>query len=376
MGRKKGVHPADAYRRKLREKERKKNKIGRQISRAASLRKLTEDEIINEIQKINAAENSGLADTKLLVRRKQLLIAYGEVQTKMKMREAREKTAKTVTVKGLNRLLGHEEKITKIKKASLLAQVGKENILQSKSEEEPEFPPGMPMDPAHERPPGIVERPQNTRRARTYLKRKESASTPAVIPSRRNFGEVEVIDSRRIDILEGNKQKHKRLTMEAQLLDPLNPASPFYLDRPGRRGVISQRDPLTPLVPTQPAAQAGPLIGPAPNPLAVTVDPSPRAMISTQPMYPQIHDQNVESHKLEVLLSDEMKAFVPTSLRVKRRDPRRKSKVRRKKTLDIAPDVGKPAAKVTETKNVEKKKAGMVTEKSYDAFLSEIENLV
>lgn len=379
MGRKKAVHPADAYRRKLRQKERKKNKTVRQMCRAANMRKKSEDEIINEIQKINAAENFGLADTKLLVRRKHLLLAFGDIKVRKKIREAKEKTAKTITVKGLNKLLGIQEDDKKMKSVgSLLENAGKENINRIMHEEELEWPPGMPIDPAHQRPPGITERAQNTRRARTYLRRKEPAPQ-VLIPQRRSFGEVEIINSERLTKLEISGRKYKRNGVAAQLLDPLNPASPFYLDNPRHRGMIPRRDPIPVQVPVQqtgvPVQQTGAKIGPSRNPMASAI--APAAAPQPLPVYPNPHEQ---THKLEVLLSDEMKAFVPTSLRVRRHAPKGKKQARKNKTLDIAPDVGKQMTKVTDTKNVGKKKAtkkaGMVTEKSYDAFLAEIENLV
>jgi len=371
MGRRKAVHPADAYRRKIRKQALKKNKTTRQIIRAATMRKKSEEEIINEIQKINAAENLGLADTKLLIKRKQLLMAYGDVKAKQKIREAREKTAKTITVKGLSKLLGLKEDEKKTKNIGKSTEnVGKENIARIMYEEEMEFPPGMPIDPAYQRPPGIVERPQNSRRARTYLKKKEPISQAQIIPPRRSFGEVEVIAPEHLKRLQIGGRKYKRNGVAAQLLDPLNPASPFYLDNPRHPGMIPRRDPIPAPIPQK---VAGPTIGPSQNPM---IGPISHAA-GPQPMYPNVEGH---THKLEILLSDEMKAFVPTSLRVKRYERAQKQK-KKNKTLDIAPDVGKQMAKVTDTKDVgkrkgTKKKAGMVTEKSYDAFLAEIENLV
>jgi len=368
MGRRKADHPADVERRKKRKLLLKKNKNARQISRAATMRKLSEDEIVLEIQKINAAENAGLADTKMFIRRKHLLAAYKDVKAKKKVLEAREKTAKTVSVKGLNKLLG----IVEAKKPEVVVEAPDKENIDTAEKEELEFPPGLPINPALQPPPGISPRPQNSRRPRTHLKMKDPTMEKIYFTPTRRFGEIKVFDPQNLGVSESVIKKHRRNGLEAELFDPLNPASPFYLARPkpGRPHIRNKRRRTTPIVPTnkrKQQPQIGPQIGPS-------MDPALCSPIAASAGARQIYPNMAGQHKLEVLLSDKMKALVPTSLRVKRGPPKGKTKLK-KKTLDIAPDVGKTAAQVA-AKSVGKKKAGMVTEKSYDAFLAEIENLV
>jgi len=371
MGRRKADHPADVERRKKRKLLLKKNKSARQISRAATLRKLSEEEIVFEIQKINGAENAGLADTKMFVRRKHLLEAYKDVKAKKKVLAAKEKTAKTVSVKGLNKLLG----IVEVKKPEVVVDAPDKENINTVEKEELEFPPGLPINPALQPPPGISPRPQNSGRPRTHLKVKDPATDNIYFTPVRRFGEVKVINPQNHGVSELVIKKHRRNGMEAELFDPLNPESPFYLARPapGRPGRPHIRNNMrrttTAVVPVNnPQPKIGPKIGPS-------MDPGLSAPITASAGAQQIYPQGIAGeHKLEVLLSEGMKSLVPTSLRVKRGPPKSKAKAK-KKTLDIAPDVGKSAAEVA-AKSVRKKKAGMVTEKSYDAFLSEIENLV
>lgn len=104
---KKDLHPADKERKKLKQRDLKRNAGLRKTHRESILGAKSPDEILSEIHKINRLVLQGLADDKAEVRKKQLIDAHKSAIKKLnetKQVKSKEGEEPQVIIKGMNKI--------------------------------------------------------------------------------------------------------------------------------------------------------------------------------------------------------------------------------------------------------------------------------